>query len=295
MSKRKDFSKLNVNSFFEIEAKEMLLANEIADNLHKSKNIVAAGNEVEIIVRNFFTNKLPSRYFVSNGHIVDKKLTLSSQLDIIITDNFRSPLLYKTSDGTEFITFESVYAIGEIKKRFDDSHVTKIMKTIEQFKNNIQRERVEPNFLDVGSTGLLIDKPTTSFSYKNPLFWFYFSVDFDRTKFRLKALQKKTKESKVWPFLPNVFCILKKGIILCADKKKLTENKLLIALYPEFASGDDYEWYLYETKRESESLAILYYLLNEHLRLCLLKQPDMMEYLFQMYNFEPDNITKLNH
>jgi phosphoribosylaminoimidazole-succinocarboxamide synthase len=84
VSKKKDFSKLNVNSFFEVEAKEMLLANEVAGNLHKSKNIVATGNEVEIIVRNFFAGKLPTRYYVSNGHIVDKNLTVSSQLDMTL-------------------------------------------------------------------------------------------------------------------------------------------------------------------------------------------------------------------
>lgn len=294
VSKKQDYAKLNVASFFEVEAKEMVLASEVADSLHKAKDVRASGNEVEIVVRNFFNDKLPNRYYISNGHIVDMNLTISPQLDIIIADNLRSPILYKTRDSTEFITYESVYSIGEIKKKFEDGHVEKIVKTIEQFKKNIHREPVEPNFLDVGSTGLKIDQPTTTFPSKNPLFWFYIAVDFDRSKFKLKTLQKKVNTPSIWPNLPNIFCILKKGVILCAEKEKLKENKLSITLYPEFADKSKYAWYLYATKRESEALAIVYYLLNEHLRLSLLKQPNMMDYLFRMYNLEPDNIHNLN-
>lgn len=295
MAKKKDYAKLNVTSFFEVEAKEMILASEVADNLHKAKDIRASGNEVEIVVRKFFTDKLPNRYYISNGHIVDKNLTVSPQLDIIIADNLRSPILYRTRDNTEFITYESVYSIGEIKKKFEDGHVKTIVKTIEKFKKNILREPVEPNFLDVGSTGLKIDQPTTIFPSKNPLFWFYMAVDFDGSKFKLKDLQDIVKDHKRWLYLPNIFCILKKGIILCADKEKLKENRLSIALYPEFVDGTKYTWYLYETKRESEALAIIYYLLNEHLRISLLKQPDIMDYLFRMYNPELGNIHNLNH
>lgn len=295
MAKKKDYAKLNVASFFEVEAKEMILASEVADNLHKAKDIRASGNEVEIVVRKFFTDKLPNRYYISNGHIVDKNLTVSPQLDIIIADNLRSPVLYKTRDNTEFITYESVYSIGEIKKKFEDGHVKTIVKTIEKFKKNILREPVEPNFLDVGSTGLKIDQPTTTFPSKNPLFWFYLAVDFDRSKFKLKDLQEIVKDPNRWLYLPNIFCILKKGVILCADKEKLKESRLSIALYPEFTDKSKYTWYLYETKRESEALAIAYYLLNEHLRISLLKQPDIMDYLFQMYNPELGNIHNLNH
>jgi hypothetical protein len=295
VAKGQDYAKLNVSSFFEVEAKEMVLASEIADSLHKAKDIRASGNEVEIVVRSFFNEKLPNRYYISNGHIVDNNLTISPQMDIIIADNFRSPILYRTRDSTEFITYESVYAIGEIKKKFDDGHVEIIVETIKEFKNNIKRDPVEPNFLDVGSTGLRIDQPTTIFPYKNPLFWFYMAVDFDGSKFKLKTLQEIVKDYSKWPNLPNIFCILKKGVILCADKGKLKENKLSIALYPEFVDGSRFSWYLYETKKESETLAMIYYLLNEHLRISLLKQPDIMDYLFRMYNPELNNIHSLNH
>jgi hypothetical protein len=219
----------------------------------------------------------------------------TKSLDIIIADNLRSPLLYKTRDGTEFIPFESVYAIGEIKKRFIDDHISDIVNTIQRFKENIVRELVEPNFLDVGSTGLLIDKSTTTYPYKNPLFWFYIAVDYDPSKFKLKELTETVLEQANWKYLPNIFCILNKGVVLCVHKGKLKEGVISILLYPEFADNSKYDWYLYETKKESESLAFLYYILNEHLRFCLLKQPDMMNYLFQMYKIEIENLHKLNH
>ena len=111
------FNNMNLDSFFVFEAEEIEMAYRVSTVLHRgAKNIVASGNEVEVAVRNFFKRKLTSKYYTSNGHIIDTSLKVSPQFDIIIADNDKSPILYKSRDNTDFFIYESIYCIGEIKK-----------------------------------------------------------------------------------------------------------------------------------------------------------------------------------
>ena len=83
---------LDIPGIFKADAETILKYRENARRIHGT-NIRAAGNDVEICVRDYFSRMLPPRYYVSQGHLIDRVGNVSSQLDIIISDNFNLPSL----------------------------------------------------------------------------------------------------------------------------------------------------------------------------------------------------------
>lgn len=106
---------------FTADAKEIMAAYERMKLIHSTGDIRASGDEVENKYRELIRKKLPQHFYTGHGHIVDFQLNLSSQLDIIISDNRAAPILFRTENGTEYFPYESVYAFGEIKSTYDKS------------------------------------------------------------------------------------------------------------------------------------------------------------------------------
>ena len=108
---------LDLAGNFKSDAEELRKAREEAIRIHPT-DIRAAGNEVERAVRDYLRRSLPSRYYVTSGHLIDSGSIVSPQQDIIIADNFGLPSLYTTKDGTEYVPITSVHAIGEVKSTY---------------------------------------------------------------------------------------------------------------------------------------------------------------------------------
>lgn len=296
MKKPKPLDNGVIHSFFLHEAEGILTACKIADTVQSaSSNIVAGGNEVEITVKDFFKKKLPNKYYVSNGHIIDKNLLVSNQFDIIIADNQKSPVLYKTLDETEFLSFESIYIIGEVKKSWYDvkngDHFSKWQKILKELKSDFDRHKVSPNFLDIGGKGIEIESKTTMNPYKNPLFSFFFIGSSDKLK---PSFINKTYKSTDWAYLPNVTCILDQGIIVNVQRDKLDKKELKINLYPEFITKEGNEWVLLKFDSPGKTLGSFFFLILEHLNTCVLSQPDMLSYMQKLFSINPDNINFVN-
>ena len=123
---------LQVENALLADAAEILAARAKALIIHRTKDIDAAGDEVEIAARRVIASRLPARCVVKHGHIVDSALKTSTQLDVIIADAGTSTSMLKTANGSEYMPFESVYAIGEIKscyyasKKYFESFVKKL-------------------------------------------------------------------------------------------------------------------------------------------------------------------------
>jgi len=92
--------KLDIPAIFKSDADDIIKARETALQIHGT-DIRAAGNEIEVSIREYFKRMLPPRYYVTHGHLIDINGETSSQLDIIIADNFNIPSLMTTKDGTE--------------------------------------------------------------------------------------------------------------------------------------------------------------------------------------------------
>jgi hypothetical protein len=67
---------LDIPKILHEEAKAIVKARESCYDIHGT-DIRAAGNEVEVAVREFFTRMLPSRFHVSQGHLIDRNKVVS--------------------------------------------------------------------------------------------------------------------------------------------------------------------------------------------------------------------------
>ena len=108
---------LSIKDFFWLDVQKIKSACKQADIIREDTiNVRSAGDEVEITMRNFFKERLAPKYDVTTGHVVDHNLKVSPQLDIIIADSIKSPVLATLTDKTQHVFYETVYAIGEVKK-----------------------------------------------------------------------------------------------------------------------------------------------------------------------------------
>ena len=139
--KPKPFPRLELLKTMQVEAAGLIAARTKAVLIHHVKNISSAGGVVEKSVRKVLRKRLPAKYHVGQGHIVNPTLKTSPQFDVIIADNSSFPLLFKDDNGTEWFSYESVYALGEVKSSYDKSK-----KYIEVFSDNIRKTKTELNW-----------------------------------------------------------------------------------------------------------------------------------------------------
>lgn len=288
-----DFRKLSIDTFFNFEADGIDIAQNQVKLIHNSGDIHSSGIQLEVAIRNFLKKKLPEKFYISNGHIIDHTLNSSPQLDLIISDNFKSPILYKTFDDTEYLTYESIYSYAEIKSSWDKKHIKDFVKTKERLYKFLDRKQISPNFLDAGGKGIMLNIPTTNNEYKNPLFSFMFIGD--SSKFSFEHVKEYYKNTN-WKYLPNIICLYDKGLIVNINKSEL-ENKIFkINLYPEFFTNhqDNSEWILLKYDKKRSTLGTLYYIILEHLNTCVLGSPNMLEYMEKIFEINSDNIDFIN-
>lgn len=100
------------------------LQDELKSKLNLSKMIdhpTAKGDDTELNWSDVL-KKLPSRYEIGKGFVIDSKGNLSDQIDIIVYDHYYSPLILHR-DSLLYIPAESVYAVLEVKQSLSKEFV----------------------------------------------------------------------------------------------------------------------------------------------------------------------------
>lgn len=82
----------------------------------------AKGDGSELHWKEMLSGFLPKRYQVSKGFVIDSAGTRSDQIDVIIHDQFFSPLLWEDG-GHMYVPAESVYAVFEVKQDHSLAHI----------------------------------------------------------------------------------------------------------------------------------------------------------------------------
>ena len=274
---------LNIPTIFKSDADEIIRSRENAIRIHGT-NIRAAGDEIEICIRKYFQRILPPRYYITQGHLIDRSSNVSPQLDIIISDNSSLPSLMTTKDGTEYIPIDSTYVVGEIKSTF-----YKTEKSIEKFSSvikNITKDLVHveiPNtvFDGIKDDSLMRDMILGSNNrILNRIFFFILFVNSGDFKFEDIAQFYSSHEKK---YLPNMTVFLNEGIILRAS---ILDETFRINHYPEDTYPEE-DWYFLpfpvhdedKGSLEGNHLAWIYYSLLKHLANSHLEPPSLDGYL----------------
>jgi hypothetical protein len=134
ISEIKDFKELLAMDYFRKDYEAILMAFRLSKSIQSdAKDIKAGGDEIEIAVRNFYKEKLFPKYHVTDGHILDLNCKVSPQLDMIISESSKNPTFCTLANKSEFIYYETVYAISEIKRSYYDKEL------FLNFSNNIKR------------------------------------------------------------------------------------------------------------------------------------------------------------
>jgi hypothetical protein len=273
---------LDIPSIFKSDADAILKCREDAIRIHGT-NVRAAGDEVEVSLRDYLTRMLPPRYYVSQGHLIDRIGTVSAQMDIIVSDNFNLPSLQTTKDGTRYIPIDSAYSVGEIKSTYYKSK-----KPIEQFSNSIKdirenllHEEIVNTAYDGVHDGTLMRDVALAKGNRvlNRIFFFAVFVDGGDFAFEDIARYYLNRDSR---YLPNIVVILNKGVIIRAS---FLDDKLAFNRYPEELREQE-DWYFCpfpgdggSGSLEGNHLGVLYYMLIEHLANSYLEPPSLQNYL----------------
>lgn len=271
---------------------QLRLSSTISNILLDSTNIDSAGEQIESSLRILLRNLLPDRVSVTHGYLVDKKMNISYQQDILLAESFYTKSLIKSLDGTEFFPYEAIFASGEVKKTWSHEKLIPAIKSIKRNRGGLERFPIPADVMSTGSNFIKVSEPITESGCRNPLFCFTFSIDYD-SKYDEGKLMKIYAETDKWKYLPNISVILNRGIVVCVDKEKLSAGELSIMLYPEFIDTfEKYSWILLTLSPE-QNLAYLIFTLTQHINDTILEKVSSMDYGKSLIEISPSSIHPL--
>lgn len=272
-----DDPKLALEKVLLSEAAEIAAAREKCLILHATKDIDAAGDEVEICIRSLLRKRLGQNYYVGHGHIIDASWNVSPQFDVIVADASVIPAVFKSENGTEYFPYEAVYAVGEVKATYRKSRaaISKFVSAIRALRK-LHRADVPANYVRTHSGGFYLGSGLSAGERKgtqNNLFTFM--VFAGAGDFKAEDVTPVYTENSAGD-LPNAVCILDKGLLVYTlfDKLSLADGSYekvsLVPLpsKPAVKSDRTFAWTLFSNgdgEPRALSWGILYGLLAQHL------------------------------
>jgi hypothetical protein len=277
---------LDIEEIFRQDAQKIIESRKRFKVIHATSDIKASGNEVENEVRNFLRNRMPSNYYVGHGHIVDCNRLTSPQFDVLISDNTSIPILLRTNDSTEYFTYESLYAIGEVKSTYNKAEkpIEKFCESMKLVKDEMHREEV----LNTAYNGEIKDSSLFRdmiFACPNKVLnaIYSFIIFVDAEKFDVADFEECYKKYGN-KYLPNQIIFLDKGVLFYG---RISENKLVFERYPEYNESEENNWILSpfgnEVSEAGNHLGFLYYNLLEHLNSSFLEPKNLMPYFNSLF------------
>jgi hypothetical protein len=285
---------LEVERAFEADAAELFAACERGRVLHGARDAPAVGDVLETVVRAWLTKKLPPAYHVTHGHVLDGAMAASPRLDVVIADGLGTPILHRSEDGTEYVPYESVYAIGEVRVSYlkAERPIQAFADTVRAVREKLTRPPAPPSGVGSGTEPGGVTSGERR-PYRNPLFSFMLFVSAgDFAHEQVADLFKSTPPR----LLPNVVCFLNRGVILNGRATTRDGGKhslRAVNVHPEFNEAlgiTDGHWaevrFGAPAGRPAASLAFLHFAIVSHLRSCVLLLPDLQPYLQALFNLE---------
>jgi hypothetical protein len=282
---------LDLAAVFKNDAAELVAARARAFVSHPT-DIRAAGNEIEVVVRDYLRRVLPAKYHVTHGHLVDRQLQVSPQLDVIIADGHFLPSLLRMKDGTEYVPAEGTYAVGEIKSTFSRSggHLEEFVRKLSLIDSDLIRPEIR-NTAYQGVTGdtLMRDMAHSSMTaIHNRLFSFMLCID--AGDFTL-AGAREAVTSAIRRHTPGIVALLNRGALTSArvtDRFEYSaypaespEGAKLLLIAPESGATGS---------REGAVLGFLYAMLMGHLNRSFVEPVPARPYLQSLLQIKREAI-----
>lgn len=263
---------LDLSHVYRAEAQRIMEARRQAQTLHATGDIRAAGGQVERTVREVIACRLPPRYRTAHGHILDYNGRVSSQLDVIIAENLASKSLFEASDGTEYVPYESVYALGEIKSTYYKSQ-----NPIQHFSGRLHSLHIDLS-------------RQTGVGHRLLTFMFFCSAN-DFAVEDLEEFYRNTARDQ----LPSFICFLDLGTIVFT---KFLPNGLgqpvpvqyHLTTVADTPADETHKWSLIkwgnQNDRAGPNLMFLHLALVQHLQECGVAVPNLYPYFVLSLNWD---------
>ncbi len=192
-----------------------VLAKKLAINLeeirvsHKHKGVRGATSES--IIREFLKKYLPPENRVGDGEVIDTKGSISTQLDVIIT-NSDHPYLNDLKDPGLFI-IEGVSCCGEVKTNLSSKDIDTLIQSCITYKNLAPKSQK-------GSSVYGNNSDINRFVNHRPYFLFAFEsqLKIEKINEKLNAYYKQ-HNTPVVQQIDAVFCLDRGAIINFGDGK----------------------------------------------------------------------------
>lgn len=113
---------------------------EMTTSLTKTRKALShnlsKGEAVEESFRSFLRKHLPVSIGITKGQVIDSRGARSCQLDVIVYDANRTPMLFTSDEsGHQLVPNEGVIAVFEVKTTLQASKATEIVKNMQSVKS----------------------------------------------------------------------------------------------------------------------------------------------------------------
>lgn len=223
------------------------------------------GEAGENIVKQFLGNYIPKSLGITGGILVDSNGNRSKQLDVIIYDADKTPILFQ-SENIRVIPVECAYAVIEIKSKLNGKELSKIFTNMDSVRN---LKKVAYYSNDDSVPFSLYGKN----DWENwPINYFVFAFDSINLNILVSKIhEKQTKDLREPHNQIDMICVLEKGVIHYEDNGDYS-------ITPKATSQ-------LRAAKTSKSLLLFYSLISR-----LLNQMNMKKFSFTPYingiNFE---------
>lgn len=231
------------------------------------------GSAIEGAVRDFFRKHLPTSVGVAHGEVVDRCGNTSTQLDVILYDQLRTPVLFSDKEaGVRVIPAEGVIAAIEVKTSLQLADIPKLVEAsarltgLERF--SYYREE-NPVIREV------------AFAYGRefevlPPFYFILAFEGPDLTNLAKNLAMNSNDREL-PEQIDSICVLNRGVVTNATLNEFHKVETIDAL----PSPETFRFPI-ETKHS----LLLFYLLTSRYILQTQKPPiNIQKYLPKEFNF----------
>ena len=199
---------MDLEKIFEHMSKKMMIEwDRIKDSLSHAG---LKGSSLENEFKKFLKDYIPRSLAISNGIMIDSSGNESRQLDVIIYDALKTPLLFN-EDDIRVVPVECVYAVIEVKANIDSNQkVNEIFENMKSVKDLKKSSYVRPLgmvktvYIDYGKECDIL-----------PIHYFVFALDSMKLTTIADELAKKNqKYNREVSKRVDCICVLNKGVIL---------------------------------------------------------------------------------
>ena len=170
------------------------------------------GDAYEEILRYFLKDYLPKSLDITTGNLIDSNGNISKQLDVIISDASKTPILFQ-SGHVRVIPVECAYAVIEVKAFLDKQELKRSFENMKSVKSLEKRCYFQREAGPIKHTKAIYGGKWSNW----PIHYFIFAYDSHNLNTIKENLELLQGEEETHNRIDSI-CILDKGVVMNQDK-----------------------------------------------------------------------------